>query len=174
MRITSPYGVRRVSGEITIRSMVKKAAICLTSAILIALSLIAFEPASTGVQAGTCGDLSLFAFPLSSQQGDSVTIFVSITNTAVEDVSFVVDTRISDPNNKGVGVDDRVVLVPAQSNFSFQITLSTSASSAPGTYTTVAQSYRGDTLPVCANCFCSTTRMQFALGCNSNNCSNFD
>jgi hypothetical protein len=145
------------------------------SAMLVALSLaVLAPPVSNRVQANTCGDLSLFAFPLSPKQGDSITIFVSVMNSASTDVSFVVDTKMSDPNSKSVGVDDQVILVPAQSSFDFQVTLSTSTSNTPGTYTVVTQSYQGNTLPVCANCFCSATRMQFSLGCNSNNCSSVD
>ena len=172
MRSNSPYRLAGVKAEMKPHAVVGTAALRSMSAMLlaVALALVALPNVSNGARASTCGDLSLFAFPLSPNQGDSITIFVSVTNGASEDVSFVVDTRISDPKSKGVGVDDRVVLVPAQSSLSFQITLSTAASNTAGTYTVVAQSYRGDTLPVCANCFCSTTQMQFALGCNSNDC----
>jgi hypothetical protein len=138
---------------------------------LMALSLAVLAPRSTAVQASTCGDPNLFAFPLSPQQGDSIMIFVSVTNSAVDDVSFVVESKIFDPKSKSVAVDDRVVLVPAQSSLSFEITLSTSVSNPPGTYTVFAQSRRGDTLTQqCSDCFCSSTQMQFILGCNSNNC----
>jgi len=139
-------------------------------ALLIATAVGFLPPAFSGVQANSCGDLFLFAFPLQPKQGDSITIFVTVENTTDDDQSFVVDTKISDPASKGVGVDDRVVSIPAGSNVSFQVTLNTSSSSRTGTYTVVTKSYQGDTLPVCNNCFCSTTQMQFTLGCNSNNC----
>jgi hypothetical protein len=138
--------------------------------IVVALAFGALPPVFSGVQANSCGDLSLFAFPMTPKQGDSIAIFVTVVNSTNADASFVVDTKISDPTSKGVGVDDRVVQIPAGSSLSFQVTFSSSTSSRTGSYTVVAQSYQGDTLPVCNNCFCSTTRMQFALQCNSNNC----
>ena len=139
-------------------------------AILMALAFGALPPAFKGVRANSCGDLFLFVFPMQPKQGDSMAIFVTAVNSTDADASFVVDTKVSDPTSKGVAVDDRVVQIPAGSSVSFQVTLQTSVFNPPGTYTVAAQSYQGDSLPVCANCFCSTTRMQFVLGCNSNNC----
>jgi hypothetical protein len=139
-------------------------------AILIALAFGALPPSLSGVRANSCGDLFLFAFPMLPQQGDSITIFVTVVNSTGADQSFVVETKISDPTSKGVGVDDRIVQIPAGSSVSFQVNLNTTVSSRTGTYTIVTQSYQGNTLPVCNNCFCSTTRTQFSLGCNSNDC----
>src|SRR5258708_3901846 len=93
-------------------------------AISLALAFCAMPPLFNGVQANSCGDLSLFAFPISPKQGDGVTVFVSVTNSTIADASYVVDTKISDPTNTLVGADDRVVAVPAGSSVSFAITFS--------------------------------------------------
>jgi|SRR5215471_6008989 len=169
MRGTSLRRIVRVNDGIKPFQIVRKAKSS-ALAILVALAFGALPPVFSGVQANSCGDLSLFAFPMQPEQGDSITIFVTVVNSTNADASFVVDTKISDPTSKGVGVDDRVVLIPAGSSVSFEVDLQTNASSRPGIYTVAAQSYQGDSLPVCNNCFCSTTLMQFVLGCNSNNC----
>jgi hypothetical protein len=121
-------------------------------------------------QANSCGNPSLFAFPMAPKQGDQVTVFVTVTNNTGTDASFVVDSHISDPGSAVALQDDRVVAVSANSSASFQLTFSSSAANRTGAYTVKSRSYVGDTLPVCSNCFCSTTTMLFTLGCNSNNC----
>ena len=75
----------------------------------------ALPPAFSGVRANTCGDLFLFVFPMQPKQGDTIAIFVTAVNSTKADASFVVDTKVSDPTSKGVGVDDRVVQIPAGS-----------------------------------------------------------
>jgi len=171
MRRVSPmHNIGRVSiGKKVFTSMntsVKRSML----AILLALTFCAMAPLFNGVQANSCGNLSLFAFPMSPKQGDQVSLFVSVTNTTNADASYVVDTKISDPTSALVGSDDRVVAVPAGSSVSFAITFSSSQSNKTGTYTVVTQSYQGSSLPVCTTCFCSSTRMQFSLACNSNEC----
>ena len=170
MRGTSLRRIMGVSTGIKQCQILKMASKRLVLAILLAVAFGALPPAISEVRANGCGDLFLFAFPMQPQQGDSIVIFVTVVNSTNADSSFVVDTTLSDPTSKGVGVDDRVVQIPAGSVISFQVTLDTSTSNPAGTYTVAVRSYQGDTLPVCSNCFCSTTRMQFALGCNSNDC----
>ena len=170
MRSTSSHRIMGAGAGIKRSQIVKTAPKRLVLAILMALALGAMPPALNRVRANICGDLSLFAFPMQPMQGDSITVFVTVVNSANTDASFVVDTELSDPRSNGVGVDDRVVQIPAHSGISFQITLSTSSSSRTGTYTVDVRSHQSDALPICNNCTCITAQMQFELGCNSNNC----
>jgi len=150
----------------TIRRFTKSAVL----AILIAAAFGALPPAFTGVQASSCGDPSVFAFPPTAKQGDLVTFFVTVGNSTGTDQSFVVESEAFDPTNTPVFLVDRVVSVPAGSDFNFQFGLITDARNRPGTYTIVTRTYPGTSLPACENCFCSTTQGQFTLECNSNGC----
>ena len=139
-------------------------------AIAVTLTFCVMPPLSNPVRATTCGDLGLFAFPASPKQGDVVTMFVSLTNNAAFDPSFVVVSELFDPQSiEPVATDVRAVEVPANSTVAFQFTFQTSSETPPGSYEIFAQSYQG-TLPACGNCFCSHASMHFTLVCNSNNC----
>jgi len=133
------------------------------------LSLCAMPFLHSTVRATTCGDLGLFAFPASPKQGDTVTVFVSLTNNAAFDPSFVVVTELFGQLIEPVATDVRAIDVPANSTIAFQFTFQTSSETPPGSYEIFAQSYQG-TLPACGNCFCSHASMHFTLECNSNNC----
>jgi len=138
-------------------------------AVALTLTFCVVPPLSKPVRATTCGDLGLFAFPASPKQGDTVTVFVSLTNNAANDPSFVVVSEIFGQLIEPVATDVRAVEVPANSTVAFQFTFQTSSETAPGTYEIFAQSYQG-TLPACGSCFCSHASIHFTLACNSNNC----
>src|SRR5215467_9120850 len=151
MTNTFLHRITRVRAERKASRIVRMASKRSVLAILMALAFGALPPALSGVRANSCGDL--FAFPMQPKQGDSITIFITVVNSTNTDASFVVDTKVSDPTSKSVGVDDRVLQIPGGSNVSFQVTLSTTSSSRLGTYTVAARSYQGDTLPICNECF---------------------
>ena len=98
------------------------------------------------------GNLSLTVFPMSPKQGDVVTIVVSVTNTRFSEASFVVVTRVSNPDLAVISCDERVVAISANSTASYGITFSTGGSNRDGRYAIVAQSYHGDSVPTCVNC----------------------
>ena len=128
------------------------------------------DPAvTTGVLANSCGNLALFAFPVSPKQGDLVTVFVSVTNNIAADASFVVETTLS-TGKLVVSQDDRVVHVPAHSSVTYQIAFATSPANGSGSYSVFSESYQGDSLPACGKCFCSFAYSGFDLACNSNQC----
>lgn len=138
-------------------------------ALALTMTFCVMPPLSNPVRATTCGDLGLFAFPASPKQGDTVTVFVTLTNDAANDPSFVVVSEIFGQLIEPVATDVRAVEVPANATVAFQFTFQTGSETPPGTYEIFAQSYQG-TLPACATCFCSHTSIHFMLGCNSNNC----
>src|SRR5215471_2078228 len=138
-------------------------------AVALTLSFCVMARRSNPVRATTCGDLGLFALPASPKQGDTVTVFVSLTNNAAFDPSFVVVTELFGQLIEPVATDVRAIEVLANSTVVFQFTFQTSSETPPGSYEIFAQSYQG-TLPACGNCFCSHASIHFTLACNSNNC----